>query len=180
MLESVTHEGFLATPVRLPTGQAMHPVALGAPLLALDVYLAYGAPRRTHRQRRHCYSSPPRSGISSLACAHLATLRHVPPIPARRAAPLLVSRFGTRLSSIPATRAGGAGIRIALIRSGGALATAGTRGTKGWPQADSHTSPGLPNHTSADGKRHRSGHGYRVHLGETSHLDGTSPGWRAH
>ena len=156
-----------------PTGQAYLTDAvlwlLGTPLAILDVlYLAYGAPPIT--------PNVPETlvvwvlGLIALAllawnflssaCAHLATLRHVPD-PLRRAAHLLVSRFGTRLSRSLLARAGaGALIGSALVTSvplGGALAAPQDTGPRGvsltWadsPEIAAHTSPEASPTTSAD------------------------------
>ena len=156
-----------------PTGQAYLTDAvlwlLGTPLAILDVlYLAYGAPPIT--------PNAPETlvvwvlGLIALAllawnllssvCAHLATLRHVPD-PLRRAAHLLVSRFGTRLSRSLLARAGaGALIGSALVTSvplGGALAAPQDTGPRGvsltWadsPETAAHTSPEASPTTSAD------------------------------
>lgn len=156
-----------------PTGQAYLTDAvlwlLGTPLAILDVlYLAYGAPPIT--------PNVPETlvvwvlglialallawNLLSSACAHLATLRHVPD-PLRRAAHLLVSRFGTRLSRSLLARAGASAlIGSALVTSvplGGALAAPQDTGPRGvsltWadsPTTAAHTSPEASPTTSAD------------------------------
>ena len=179
-----------------PTGQAYLTDAVlwlvGTPLAILDVlYLAYGAPPIT--------PNAPETlvvwvlGLIALAllawnllssvCAHLATLRHVPD-PLRRAAHLLVSRFGTRLSRSLLARAGaGALIGSALVTSvplGGALAAPQDTGPRGvsltWadsPETAAHTSPEASPTTSADAGS-STGHGHTrslTHLGGHSHLD---------
>ena len=181
-----------------PTGQAYLTDAvlwlLGTPLAILDVlYLAYGAPPIT--------PNVPETlvvwvlGLIALAllawnllssvCAHLATLRHVPD-PLRRAAHLLVSRFGTRLSRSLLARAGASAlIGSALVTSvplGGALAAPQDTGPRGVSpdmgrlprNRRPHIHRGLPNHERRRGKHHRSGHGRPrslTHLGGHSHLD---------
>ena len=156
-----------------PTGQAYLTDAVlwlvGTPLAILDVlYLAYGAPPIT--------PNAPETlvvwvlglialallawNLLSSACAHLATLRHVPD-PLRRAAHLLVSRFGTRLSRSLLARAGASAlIGSALVTSvplGGALAAPQDTGPRGvsltWadsPEIAAHTSPEASPTTSAD------------------------------
>lgn len=142
-----------------PTGQAYLTDAvlwlLGTPLAILDVlYLAYGAPPITPNAPETLVVwvlglialSLLAWNLLSSACAHLATLRHVPD-PLRRAAHLLVSRFGTRLSRSLLARAGASAlIGSALVTSvplGGALAAPQDTGPRGvsltW--ADSPKSP---------------------------------------
>lgn len=156
-----------------PTGQAYLTDAVlwlvGTPLAILDVlYLAYGAPPITPNAPETLVVWA--LGLIALAllawnllfsaCAHLATLRHIPD-PLRRAAHLLVSRFGTRLSRSLLARAGaGALIGSALVTSiplGGALAAPQDTGPRGvsltWadsPETAAHTSPEASPSTSAD------------------------------
>ena len=156
-----------------PTGQAYLTDAvlwlLGTPLAILDVlYLAYGAPPITPNAPETLVVWA--LGLIALAllawnflssaCAHLATLRHVPD-PLRRAAHLLVSRFGTRLSRSLLARAGASAlIGSALVTSvplGGALAAPQDTGPRGvsltWadsPETAAHTSPEASPTTSAD------------------------------
>ena len=127
-----------------PTGQAYLTDAvlwlLGTPLAILDVlYLAYGAPPITPNVPE--------------------TL--VVPDPLRRAAHLLVSRFGTRLSRSLLARAGASAlIGSALVTSvplGGALAAPQDTGPRGvsltWadsPEIAAHTSTEASPTTSAD------------------------------
>lgn len=156
-----------------PTGQAYLTDAIlwlvGTPLAILDVlYLAYGAPPITPNAPETLVVWA--LGLIALAllawnllfsaCAHLATLRHIPD-PLRRAAHLLVSRFGTRLSRSLLARAGaGALIGSTLVTSvplGGALAAPQDTGPRGvsltWadsPETAAHTSPEASPSTSAD------------------------------